>query len=438
MATPQIHDGIYNAQTPKLQKCQLTTTNGGQYELKNMIVEMSVHEDIYSFCVGGYLMIRDGEGLIELFKFNGGEFIELQFDKMPNSTNPKKYLVYKVGDRRPTGNMNSEFYKLYFCSYDLFYNEQVRVGKFYLGKKIDEIVRDILVNKLGTVRNIEIEPTIGVYDFNHLSMMHPFQAISDISNYARPSNGGVNGVTGADMFLFENNKGYNFKSLQSLMKQTPYATYRYQQNNIDPETKDLALENDSVIAIEFVRSYNILKDVAAGAFANKIIAINPFTKSHEYKIFDYDEYAKMVPPVNGQTIKPNVTTPTGLKPNQTPDGHIKVVLTNSVSKDTKVSANTYIPQDVYMQETLSLRTAQVALANHTILKIVVPGDSNLTVGQTINFNLFSIQMKKERDSRDLDKGYSGKYLITAVRHIIQSQGVHQTVLEIAKNSTQMS
>ena len=150
--------------------------------------------------------------------------------------------------------------------------------------------------------------------------------------------GGSNGVTGADMFLFENNKGYNFKSLQTLMQQTPVATYRYQQNNIDPETKDLSLENDSVIAIEFVRSYNVLKDVAAGAFANKIIAINPFTKSHEYKVFDYDEYAKMVPPVNGQTIKPNVTTPTGLKPNQTPDGHIKVVLTNSVSKDTKVAA----------------------------------------------------------------------------------------------------
>ena len=32
----------------------------------------------------------------------------------------------------------------------------------------------------------------------------------------------------------------------------------------------------------------------------------------------------------------------------------------------------------------------------------------------------------------LDRYYSGKYLVTAVRHVIQSQGVFQTILEIAK------
>jgi hypothetical protein len=38
----------------------------------------------------------------------------------------------------------------------------------------------------------------------------------------------------------------------------------------------------------------------------------------------------------------------------------------------------------------------------------------------------------------LDKFYSGKYLVTAVRHILQSNGVYQTVLEIAKESTVVS
>jgi hypothetical protein len=38
-------------------------------------------------------------------------------------------------------------------------------------------------------------------------------------------------------------------------------------------------------------------------------------------------------------------------------------------------------------------------------------------------------------SKDKDKFYSGKYLVTAVRHILQSQGVYQTVVEIAKDSS---
>lgn len=441
MTKPQTHEGIYNPQSTKIQKCELITSSGTKYELRNLVTEISYHEDIYSFCIGGYVMLRDGQGLLELFKFNGNEFIELQFDKIDGATKPKKFLIYKIGDRRPTGNMNSEFYKLYFCSYDLFYNEQIRVGKFFKGKKIDEIVKDILVNKLGTLRNIDIESTTGVYNFNHLSLMHPFAAISDLSNYARPSKAGANGLTGADMFLFENNKGYNFKSLQSLMKQEvpSWREFWYQQNNIDEETKNLELNNKSVIALEYIRSYDVLKEVAAGAFANKIIAINPFTKEHEYKVFDYQEYVKQVPPVNGQTIMPGIKTPTGLTPNKTPEGALSVVISNSGTKDSnymKSNGANYISQDLYIQETMSLRRAQVALANRTLLKIMVPGDTRLTAGQTLKLNIFSLQLKPEKNSRDLDKNYSGTYLITAVRHVLQSSGVFQTVLEIAKDSTQ--
>jgi len=42
------------------------------------------------------------------------------------------------------------------------------------------------------------------------------------------------------------------------------------------------------------------------------------------------------------------------------------------------------------------------------------------------------------NEREPDKFYSGKYLVTAVRHILQSNGVYQTVLEIAKESTVVS
>jgi hypothetical protein len=41
---------------------------------------------------------------------------------------------------------------------------------------------------------------------------------------------------------------------------------------------------------------------------------------------------------------------------------------------------------------------------------------------------------KPGKERDLDEFYSGKYLVTAVRHIIQ-QGAYQTVIEICKDSS---
>jgi hypothetical protein len=90
--------------------------------------------------------------------------------------------------------------------------------------------------------------------------------------------------------------------------------------------------------------------------------------------------------------------------------------------------------DVFIQETVQNRTAQLALANYTILKIRVPGDTGLTAGSIINLNLPSLDYQSNR--KQLDKFYSGKYLVTAVRHILQSQGVFQTVLEITKDSSQ--
>ena len=40
----------------------------------------------------------------------------------------------------------------------------------------------------------------------------------------------------------------------------------------------------------------------------------------------------------------------------------------------------------------------------------------------------------EGEGKKLDTYYSGKYLVTAVRHIIQSQGAFQTILEISRES----
>jgi hypothetical protein len=83
-------------------------------------------------------------------------------------------------------------------------------------------------------------------------------------------------------------------------------------------------------------------------------------------------------------------------------------------------AETFIPN----------RTAQIPLAQYTRVKISVPGDSALTVGRLVNFTLLS----KNSNNREPDDFYSGKYLITAVRHMV-TLTEFKTVLELAKEST---
>ena len=91
-------------------------------------------------------------------------------------------------------------------------------------------------------------------------------------------------------------------------------------------------------------------------------------------------------------------------------------------------------KDIFAETFIPLRTAQLSLANYTKVKLVIPGDSSLTVGRTIVFNLFSLQ-NDAPDSKQLDSYFSGKYLVTALRHVIQTNGTYKTIVEIAKESS---
>ena len=74
------------------------------------------------------------------------------------------------------------------------------------------------------------------------------------------------------------------------------------------------------------------------------------------------------------------------------------------------------------------------------MKAIIPGDSTITAGRTVNILLYSLQFggDAENATRALDTYFSGIYLVTAVRHIIQTQGMYQTVLELAKESLKSS
>ena len=423
----------------RLQVCRITLASGQQFDFKNNVVELSYFEDIYGFCRSGYVMLRDGFGFLDAFSITGGEKIEVLIGGPTELTSDRTntFTIYKIGDRHPTGNMNSEFYKLYFCSKDLLVNEQVKVSKSYKGKKISDIVGDILKTFLQTKEDYNVTNTTGTYDFV-IPMMKPYQAISWLSNYAIPENSGKSGPVGADMFFYEDREGYKFASLNQLMKAYVPARrrYSYQQNNLLEESVNPSLEHQSVIAIDFVQSSNILKDISSGAFANKVIGVDLFTKTTTTQTFDYEKYLTEIAPVNGSGINPNMTTPNGLKPNQTPDTNLRVVMTNSNQKNTNYIKNTSkdsVSQDLFTQQTMSNRKAQVSLFNHTVLKIIVPGDPDLSVGQTIDFQYPKLTMSK--NSRELDPTYSGVYLITSLRHVLQSSGVYQTILEISKDSS---
>lgn len=429
--------GAYYPQDYSIQTLNLLTASGQRFELKRLLVELSYFEDIYSFVTSGYITLVDSQGFLELFQLSGNEFIEINFGKVRTGGNPTDQLfrVYKTSDRKPSGNMNSEVYTLYFCSEELILSEQTKISKSYSNKKISEIVQDILTDKLKVKKtNIQrIEETTGVYNFI-VPRMKPFEAISWVSLYARPK---LTGTVGADMLFFETKNGFNFRSLQSMFRDDIYGTYRYQAKNIDDSIQDFQEKTITVLDYEFVKTYDSLQDINSGTFANRLISIDPLARKYNVVNFNYEDYfeKKKTSALNDNSVLVPLKNRLGLTQNQSYDSRLKVMTTNS--NQTNLAYVKEIPgsvaKDVGVENYIPLRTAQLSLANYTVVKITIPGDPGITAGRTIDFNLLSL--KPSTNKKELDRYYSGTYLVTAVRHIITSAGAYQTVLEIAKDSS---
>jgi hypothetical protein len=425
--------GIYSPQDFSIQSLDFITSSGGQIDLKKLMVEMSIYEDLYAFSMSGHIDIRDAQGFIELLQLTGNEFIKIDFGKMKNAPNNivQTFKVYKVGNRKPDGNQNTENYTIYFCSEELMLSEQSKISQSYKGKKISEIVQDVLTTKLKVPsKKIElIEPTTGVYDIV-VPRLKPFEAVSWLSLYARPSS---TNLVGADMLFFETKNGYNFRSLQSMYAQPIYATYKHQPQNLSEQSFQDKIT--SVLKYELVKSYDSLNDTNSGAFANRLISIDPLTRTFRTTDFSLSKYRQQSKSLNPGAPTNLTTNRLGIPQDQNYNANFKVSVSNS-----NQSRVPYIKEregattkDIFIETIIPFRTAQISLANYTVLKLSIPGDPGITVGRTIQFNVLSLKPTQTR--KDLDNFYSGKYLVTAVRHVVQAQGVYQTILEVAKDST---
>ena len=396
-------------------------------DVSKIMVELSYFEDIYSFVVSGYIILRDGIGIIEKLQLSGKETIKISFGKTKEgkANVAKDFRIYSIPDRKPVGNQTTEYIKLYFCSPELFTSEQSKVVKSYKGKSVRDMVYDIASNQMrinpNKIKKTNFESTNGVYDFI-VPTLKPFEAISWLSTYAKPI--GV-GTTGADMLFYETKDGFEFRSLSNIYKTAPYKTYRYDIKNIEGQTFEQKIT--SVLDYQFIKDFDSLNEISSGTFVNRVMAFDPLSRTINITDFNYTDY---------KGSKLNKDTPTDVTEYKDPRSSLKLVATNSNQKlkPTLGPFKDSLSPDVFVQETVRNRTAQLALANYTILKIRIPGDTGLKAGSVINFNILSLDATKQ--TRELDKFYSGKYLVTAVRHIIQSQGIFQSVLEITKESSQ--
>jgi len=442
--TPTVQiDGLITADDYSLDDAYIITSKD-KTNVKAMMVELSYYEDIFKGITSGSILLNDSISLIDRLGMTGFDYLKLKFKKTTRaskeSTTEKYFRIYRVSERIMNNNA-SETYTLHFCSEELFLSEQTKISKSYSGKKISEMIYDILSDKLKIDKKyIRMQETDGLYDFV-IPYKKPFEAINWLTNYAKPI-----GKDGADFLFYENSEGFNLYSLQNLFSQNAYTSYAYIPRSvgstvgsaIQVKSKELGRNLVGIKSYVFLDTFDTLYGTVTGAFANRLISIDPLTRTFRNTTFDYSTYFKKSKNLNNYSLVPEIKNRLGKKPNENYDAVLKVSISNANQKKAiGISEEPWnVANDVRVENYIPNRTAQLSLSHYSRIKLAVSGDPNLTVGMLLEIFLPSSRSKDGSglDSGEKDPYNSGKYMITAVRHIIDFNNKYETILEVVKDS----
>jgi hypothetical protein len=255
-------------------------------DVKGGAVSVDYYEDIFSPTVTAKIRIVNTgdsvegesgkyESIYNGLPLRGGERFALKIrDQGEGKTgldfgsNPDKYL-YVSSITEVISESQKESFLLNLVSREAITNETTRLAKKYTGTT-DTSVLKILKDTLKTNR-YNIEKSQNKYSFIG-NLKKPFTTLVWLASRSVPISSGNNGTAG---FLFyQTQDGFNFKSIDELIKQKPKATYYYSDVNENAVEKNI----DYKILNYFVdRNQNLIEKLRLGAYSSVRIFFNPLT-----------------------------------------------------------------------------------------------------------------------------------------------------------------
>ena len=445
-----------------LDSINIHTHFGERIDIKKLVIELNIYESIFKNSLTGSIVIGDAQNLIGKLEINGTERVSFKLAtpgaaSAPSSGNVDRAIldasvetghpfhVYKITDRRQI-NPGTLVYTLHFGSREFMRNLRTKVSQSYEGR-LDTTVLKILMDKnyLDTKKEMSMEPT-GNSDKIVIPNMRPYDAINMIAKKSLAQKSG-----GVGYYFYETPKGIYFRSWDNMVSvkgsfdRPIKQEFYYMPMNI---TDEVAISNKIQHDFKSVESYQFLNnfhDVAAntalGTYGHKVISHNLFDKSYKETSYNYaNEFSnsKHTDLANEKSTRERYAVAAnsnvdedGKKISQYDESRVSLQSTTQFLHNTDVGG--YGLDVVQDGPKLAESVSQRSQVRHgTTLKLVIKGQSYLEVGDLIKFNLLKVEPNPDHPG-EYDKQYSGKYVITKIRHQILSEK-YTMAIECAKDS----
>lgn len=387
------------------------------------ILFLDYYEDLLSPSIMLTVQIVSSVSLLNVLPIRGGESVAISIETASGNfefQGERSLYVYKVsGIIQDT---NSETFTLNLVSREGITNETIRCLRRYDGT-IDQSVKKILKDVLKTdnFKENNIEKTANSYSFIS-NQKKPFHILTWLGPKAIPESSSATNTSGGELtaeakgvagFLFyENRDGFNFKSVEGLVKNTQPGTsntkdipkYFYRQvieaNN--------PINEFTILNYGFEKNTDLLKNLRVGMYANATYFYNLY--ENRLSVIKYTLKNEIK---NASTL--------GVDANVAISGELGdsvsriMVRTSDIGvMDNRPGTDGITDKTPMRDETdMAKSSSRYNLLFTQSLNMVVPCNINLKVGDVIYAEFPRIRNSNKREADDQQ---SGNYLIKELRH----------------------
>ena len=401
----------------EITHCKILTTSGNEFDVLPVVEDIIIFESIFSNTISGQITIQDTSDIVNNGPIIGEEKLQLKLFTPQENEKPETVIdftktpldIYKIGAYMGTSE-KANLVTLIFTSQETSKNALSKISRSYKGTCSD-MVEKILRDKtyLDSDKKLTLEETNGNKKII-IPNMKPFKAITMLTRQSNSKN-----FKNSPSYLFyETTKGFNFRSIDGLCSQEP--TFRYTENVPDRLVdggKDAQANLETINSFSIVSPRDTIGNIYEGMLSANLKVHDVYNKKvTEFNYNYFDDFEKDIHLEKKPFISETVDKNTNKNYADYSDSMNFVTITSDAKTFNEGDNYPYASDDndkILMRRNSRLRQFQ----NSITLNMTVPGNTNIQAGDIIDVTLGASSTVTERTN---DPNYSGKYLITKIRH----------------------
>lgn len=443
--------------------------------LKGIFQNFIVYEDIFSNCMSGSITLIDSMNIVKNFPIIGAETLTIIYRTPMGGGQPVKlvFRTYKISVLTETAQESAQMVRIEFVATQAIKSMQSKVSKSYRNMPVSKMVTNIFDEYLavdngennglisaaaggaaaggligsmiplpiaGGVAGAIVGGAVGLVrealddDKIHLKTVtetfdtrsyvipywSPLYAINWLAHRARAKAD----TSMCDYVLFQNSDGHHFVPLSGLKTADVAFTYTNYPDGFRSEDGSRMLESElrNIHSLVVEDMTDKIKQQNLGMLASAIMTHDMTTKTWSTSQFKYDKSFMN----DAAHLEKNPLIPMQ-----------KIDYTDSVESHTR-----FYPKSSYSmagiaqvhdpEETVLLRQSLLNQMNSINLIVSCYGDTNVKVGQVINFRTIAKEATKKQDNYE-DDYLKGRYLVTTVKHLVTDRE-HTMTMTLSRDS----